>query len=142
MGDNPHLTPPVLDWNLPGKVVRLEINQDKARQLGIDSAAVANVLNGVVGGSAITQVRDSIYLISVVGRAIADERNRVETLESLQLTTSKGGVVPLLAFATLRPELEQPIVWRRDRLPTITLRSNMSDDTQPATVVTQLAPGR
>ena len=140
LGDNPHLTPPTLDWNEPGKAVRVEINQDKARQLGINSSDVATILNGVVGGSSITQVRDDIYLIDVVGRAVAAERNSVETLESLQLSTSNGSVVPLLAFATLRYELEQPIIWRRDRLPTITLRSNMRDDTQPATVVQQLAP--
>ena len=140
MGDNAHLTPPTLDWNEPGKVVRIEINQDKARQLGINSSDVATTLNGVVGGSSITQVRDDIYLVDVVGRAVAAERNSVETLESLQLSTSKGSVVPLLAFATLRYDLEQPIVWRRNRLPTITLESNMRDDTQPATVVQQLAP--
>ena len=56
LGDSPHLTPPTLDWNEPGKVVRVEINQDKARQLGINSSDVANILNGVVGGSSITQV--------------------------------------------------------------------------------------
>lgn len=140
MGDSPHLTSPTLDWNEPGKVVRVEINQDKARQLGINSSDVASILNGVVGGSSITQVRDDIYLVSVVGRAVEAERNSVETLESLQLSTSSGSVVPLLAFATLRYDLEQPIVWRRDRLPTITLRSNLRDDTQPATIVQQLAP--
>ena len=140
LDDDPHLTPPTLDWNEPGKVVRVEINQDKARQLGINSSDVASILNGVVGGSSITQVRDDIYLVDVVGRAIAAERNSVETLESLQLSTSKGAVVPLLAFATLRYDIEQPIVWRRNRLPTITLRSIMRDDTQPATVVQQLAP--
>ena len=140
LSDNPHLTPPTLDWNEPGKAVRVEINQDKARQLGINSSDVASILNGVVGGSSITQVRDNIYLVDVVGRAVEAERNSVETLESLQLSTSNGSVVPLLAFATLRYDLEQPIVWRRDRLPTITLRSNMRDETQPATVVQQLAP--
>ena len=140
MSANPHLDPPTFDWNEPGKVIRVDINQDKARQLGINSSDVASILNGIVGGTTITQVRDSIYLVNVVARAETSERNRVETLRSLQIPTGSGSVVPLLSFATLRPELEQPIVWRRDRIPTITVRAAIHDDTQPATVVAQLAP--
>ena len=138
MAANPHLDPPTFDWNEPGKVVRVDIAQDKARQLGITSSDVAAILNGLVGGTTITQVRDSIYLVDVIGRAEAGERNRIETLESLQVTTSSGKVAPLLSFATLRYDLEQPIVWRRDRLPTITVRAAIHDDIQPATVVAQL----
>ena len=138
MAANPHLDPPTFDWNEPGKVVCVDIAQDKARQLGITSSDVAAILNGLVGGTTITQVRDSIYLVDVIGRAEAGERNRIETLESLQVTTSAGKVVPLLSFATLRYDLEQPIVWRRDRLPTITVRAAIHDDIQPATVVAQL----
>jgi multidrug efflux pump subunit AcrB len=138
MSANPHLDAPTFDWNEPGKVVRVEIAQDKARQLGISSSDVAGILNGLVGGTTITQVRDSIYLVNVVGRAEAGERNRTETLASLQIPTSSGKVVPLLSFATLRYELEQPIVWRRDRLATITVRAAIHDETQPATVVQQL----
>ncbi len=59
---------PTFDWNEPGKVLRVEILQDKARQLGVTSQDIAGILNGVVGGQAITQVRDSIYLVNVVGR--------------------------------------------------------------------------
>ncbi|MDX7949584.1 efflux RND transporter permease subunit [Lichenihabitans sp. Uapishka_5] len=138
MAGNPHLDAPTFDWNEPGKVVRVDIAQDKARQLGISSTDVAAILNGIVGGTSITQVRDSIYLVDVIGRAAAGERNRIETLQSLQIPTASGAVVPLLSFATLRMELEQPIVWRRDRLPTITVRAALRDDTQPATVVQQL----
>ena len=140
MSANPHLDAPTFDWNEPGKVVRVDVAQDKARQLGISSTDVAANLNGIVGGTAITQVRDSIYLVDVIGRAAEGERNRIETLQSLQIPTSSGKVIPLLSFATLRYDLEQPIVWRRDRLPTITVRASIHDDIQPATVVQQLAP--
>ena len=138
LSGNPHLDAPTFDWNEPGKVVRIDLAQDKARQLGISSSDVAAILNGLVGGTTITQVRDSIYLVDVVGRAVEGERNRIETLQSLQIPTSNGKVVPLLSFATLRYDLEQPIVWRRDRLPTITVRAAIHDDAQPATVVQQL----
>lgn len=140
MSGNEHLDPPTFDWNEPGKVVRIDIAQDKARQLGINSADIASILNGLVGGTSITQIRDSIYLVNVVGRAGNEERSRIETLQALQIPTVNGQVVPLLSFASLRYDLEQPIVWRRDRVPTITVRGTIRDATQPATVVEQLAP--
>ena len=139
VGANPHLNSPTFDWNEPGKVLRVDIAQDKARLLGISSSDVASLLSGIVGGTTITQVRDSIYLIDVVARAEAAERNSIETLASLQIPTANGGIVPLLSFATLRYDLEQPIVWRRDQQPTITVSATIADDTQPATVVSQLA---
>jgi multidrug efflux pump len=137
---NTHLEPPTLDWNEPGQMLRVEIQQDQARQLGITSQDIANFLNGVVGGATITQVRDSIYLINVVARSQALDRKSLDTLQTLQVVLPSGRVVPLLAFAHLSYDIEQPIVWRRDRLATITVRSNILDHTQAATVVDQLQP--
>ncbi|VUD73027.1 Multidrug export protein AcrF [Methylobacterium symbioticum] len=137
---NAHVAVPTLDWNEPGKVLRVEIQQDKARQLGVTSQDIAGILNGVVGGTAITQVRDSIYLVNVVGRARAIERTSLDTLQSLQVGLSNGTVVPLLAFAKIDYDLEQPIVWRRNRVATITVRAAIMDDTQPPTVVAALQP--
>lgn len=137
---NPHVGLPTFDWNEPGKVLRVEILQDKARQLGVTSQDIAGILNGVVGGTTITQVRDAIYLVDVVGRAQGPERRSVDTLQSLQVPTAGGATVPLLAFAKIHYDLEQPIVWRRDRMPTITVRASITDATQPPTVVDALAP--
>ncbi|AWN39256.1 efflux RND transporter permease subunit [Methylobacterium durans] len=135
---NPHVGVPTFDWNEPGKVLRVEILQDKARQLGVTSQDIASILNSVVGGSAITQVRDSIYLVNVVGRARTIERTSLDTLQSLQVTLSNGAVVPLLAFAKIDYDLEQPIVWRRDRVPTLTVKAPIIDATQPPTIVADL----
>ncbi len=140
VGANAHLGVPTYDWNEPGQVLRVDILQDKARQLGVTAQDIAGILNAVAQGTNITQVRDSIYLVNVVGRAQARERNSIDTLGGLQVALSNGRTVPLLAFARLGYGLEQPIVWRRDRLPTITLRSTIVDATQPATVVAQLKP--
>jgi multidrug efflux pump len=140
VGENKHLNVPTFDWNESGRVLRVDVAQDKARQLGISSASLATILNGVVGGAVITQVRDSIYLVNVVGRAEAGERDTLETLRTLQIPTQGGTVTPLLAFASIRNELEQPIVWRRDRLPAITVRATLQDNAQPATAVAELAP--
>ncbi len=140
VASNAHVDNPTFDWNEPGKVLQVDIAQDKARQLGVSSQSVSSLLSGVISGLTITQVRDSIYLVNVIGRAEEGARNSIETLQSLQVPTNSGKVVPLLSFATIGYGLEQPIVWRRDRAPTITVQAKILDDTQPTTVVQQLAP--
>ncbi|CAN7695566.1 efflux RND transporter permease subunit [Rhizobium leguminosarum] len=140
MGSHPLLANMVLDWNEPSRVVKVDVLQDKARQLGVSSEDIATALNGIVEGSTATQVRDDIYLVNVIGRARASERDSIQTLENLQLSTSNGKVVPLSAVANFRYELEQPTIWRRDRQPTITIKAAVVGPTQPATIVDQLKP--
>ncbi|MFY0729479.1 efflux RND transporter permease subunit [Pseudomonas sp. NFX15] len=137
---NPHIGEIIYDWNEPGKVLRIDIAQDKARQLGLSSEDVANLMNGIVSGQTVTQVDDDIYLINVVGRAVDSERGTPETLQNLQIVTPSGTSIPLLAFATVRYELEQPLVWRRDRLPTITIKAAIRDEIQPTDLVKILKP--
>ena len=140
VGQHPLLSNMVLDWNEPSRVVKVDVLQDKARQLGVSSEDIATALNGIVEGSTATQIRDDIYLVNVVGRARASERDSIQTLENLQLSTSNGKVVPLSAVANFRYELEQPTIWRRDRQPTITLKAAVIGSMQPATIVDQLKP--
>ncbi|MCA2406470.1 efflux RND transporter permease subunit (plasmid) [Rhizobium leguminosarum bv. viciae 248] len=140
VGSHSLLANMVLDWNEPSRVVKVDVLQDKARQLGVSSEDIATALNGIVEGSTATQVRDDIYLINVIGRARASERDSIQTLQNLQLSTSNGKVVPLSAVANFRYELEQPTIWRRDRQPTITLQAAVIGSTQPATIVEQLKP--
>jgi multidrug efflux pump subunit AcrB len=130
----------VYDWNEPGMVLRIDVDQSRARQLGVSSQDISNMMNNVVGGASITQVRDSIYLVDIVARASRDERLTVETFQSLQFSGRNGLPVPLPAIATVQYQIEQPIVWRRDRQPTITLQARLVGDLQPATVVAQLKP--
>jgi multidrug efflux pump subunit AcrB len=130
----------VFDWMEPARVVKVDVLQDKARQLGVTSEDIATTLNGVLEGSSITQVRDSIYLVNVMGRATAPERSSIDTLRDLQLTGLGGQAVPLGAVANLRYEIEQPTIWRRARIPTITLKAGIVDNVQPKTIVDQLAP--
>jgi multidrug efflux pump len=135
---NQHLGDVVFDWIEPARVVKVDVLQDKARQLGVTSEDIASTLNGIVDGTSVTQVRDDIYLVKVLGRANAAERGSIETLRDLQLSGSSGQSVPLAAVAAFRYELEQPTVWRRSRLPTITLKAGILNGVQPATVVDQL----
>ncbi|WP_312934392.1 efflux RND transporter permease subunit [Pseudomonas sp.] len=137
---NPNIGDMIFDWNEPGKVLRVDIAQDKARQLGLSSEDVANVMNSIVSGAPVTQVNDEIYLIDVVARAQDSERGSPDTLQNLQIVTPNGTSIPLLAFATVRYEMEQPLVWRRDRKPTITLKASVHGDMQPTDLVAQLKP--
>ncbi len=137
---NPDIGEMVYDWNEPGKVLRIDVAQDKARQFGLSSEDVANLLNSVVSGNTVTQVKDDIYLIDVIGRAEDSERGSPQTLENLQIVNPNGVAIPLRAFATVGYELEQPLVWRRDRKPTITLKAAVLSDIQPTDLVANLAP--
>ncbi len=138
LGRNPQLGEVVFDWNEPARMIKVDVLQDKARQLGVTSQDIANALNGIVGGTTVTQVRDDIYLIDVIGRARDSERQSIETLRDLQLPGANGNSVPLAAVANFRYEMEQPVVWRRSRLPTITVKAAINGTAQPSTVSEQL----
>lgn len=140
IGKDDRLNRIMMDWNEPARVVKVDVMQDKARQLGVSSSDIATSLNNLTGGSTITQIRDSIYLINVVARATKDERQSIETLRNLQLPNSNGQPVPLGSIANFHYELEQPVIWRRDRSPTITVKAAIRDTTQPATIDQQLQP--
>nr|WP_246707904.1 efflux RND transporter permease subunit [Ensifer oleiphilus] len=139
VGTHPSIRNLAFDWNEPARVVKVDVLQDKARQLGVSSQDIAMALNTVVQGSAATQVRDDIYLVDVVGRASEMERRSIDTLLDLQLQSSSGHSVPLSSVATFRYELEQPTIWRRDRVSTITIKAGIADATQPATIAKALA---
>ncbi len=131
---------PVYDWMEPARVLKVEVLQDKARQLGVSSQDIATALNNVVSGGSITQVRDDIYLISVIARAQAEERGSIATLRNLQLTGSGGQAVPLAAVAKFNYSLEAPKIWRRSRQPTVTVQAAVRGPVQPATVVAEVKP--
>ncbi|WCJ65237.1 MULTISPECIES: efflux RND transporter permease subunit [Agrobacterium] len=140
VGEHRLLSNLVMDWNEPTRVVKVDVLQDKARQLGVSSEDIANAMNSIVEGSTVTQVRDDIYLVNVVARAQLGERGSIETLQNLQLPATNGKAVPLSAIANFRYELEQPTIWRRDRIPTVTVKAAIIGPTQPATIVEQLKP--
>ncbi len=140
MASNVNLDEVVYDWHEPARVVRVNVSQDMARRLGVSSADIAGALNGVVDGTTITQVRDDIYLVNVVARATDAERGSIDTLQNLQLPGGSGQSVPLAAIATFSYEMEQPVIWRRSRLPTITVQAAVQGSVQPDTVVRQLTP--
>lgn len=129
------------DWIEPVREVRITINQDEVRLLGLSSGALASVLNTVVSGNTVTQVRDDIYLINVVARATDEQRVSLTTLRNLQVPLANGRTAPLSQFATFEYAQDYPVVWRRDRVPTLTVQANVKAGALPETVVNQLSPG-
>ena len=122
------------DWAERSKELRIVVDQDRVRQAGLSSEQLANALNRVISGSTVTQVRDSIYLVDLVVRAKADERSSIEALTNLQITTPTGATVPLRELATFQYELDEGYVWRRGRLPTITVQAEPLPGVQPSLV--------
>ena len=128
------------DWNEPARELRIRIDQDQARLLGLSSSTIASVLATVVSGTTITQIRDDIHLVDVVLRATPEERASLSSLLTLQVPLPSGRTVALGQFATLDYAQEQPLIWRRDRTPTLTVQADVAPDVLPETVATALAP--
>src|SRR5580704_11963876 len=128
------------DWNEPSTVVRVEVDQDRARALGTSSQALSENINAVLSGTTVTQLRDDIYLVDVVARAIPEERAKLETLRSLMINVPGGRAVPLEQVAKLSYGIEPPLIWRRHRLPTVTVQADTAPGVEAATVVKALSP--
>jgi multidrug efflux pump subunit AcrB len=135
---NPQTRHVNFDWMEPARQLRLKIDQDQARAIGVSSATIAAALNAAIAGSTVTQVRDDIYLIDVVARAVDQERATVATLQSLQVPIPGGRTVPISQFASLEYGEEYPLVWRRDRVPTLRVRAATVPGALPGPIVEAL----
>lgn len=136
---NPAIRLTNFDWNEPIKTVKVVIDQDKARLLGLTSQDLSQALYAAFSGATVTQLRDSIYLIPVQARSPQGERGDLDTLRQLQIPVGTGQSIPLAELAKVDYGFEQPIIWRRRRLPTLTVQADVQPGIQPATVVRQLA---
>ena len=128
------------NWMEPARTVRIRVDQDQARLLGLSSQQLALSLNAVVSGVTATQMRSGIYLVDVLVRASAEQRMALSTIRTLQVPLPNGRTVPLSQIASVDYDQEYPIVWRRDRRPTVTVQADVAPGTQAATVVQALTP--
>jgi multidrug efflux pump len=141
MRAHPNLREVHFDWNEQVKSVRVEIDQGRARALGVNSQDVALMLQGWLVGATVTQYRENDQLIDVVWRGGGKDGVDLRTLDRLPdlgVVNSSGRHIPLAQVARLVPVLEEGLIWRRDRLPTITVRADIAGDIQPATVTAQI----
>jgi multidrug efflux pump subunit AcrB len=128
------------DWMEPARKVRVVIDQDQARLLGLSSNALSSNLNAVMTGASITQLRDDIYLVDIIARAQDEQRVSLDTLQSLQVPLPNGRTVPLSQIARFEFDQEYPLVWRRDRVPTLTVQADVVPGSTPEAAVASLAP--
>ena len=128
------------NWMEPARTVRIRVDQDEARLLGLSSQDIAQSLNTVVSGVTATEMRSGIHLVDVVVRASAEQRMSLSTIRTLQVPLPNGRTVPLSQIASVEYGQEYPLVWRRDRRPTLTVQADVASGTLPATVVQALAP--
>ena len=128
------------NWIGPARTLRIQVDQDQARLLGLSSQELALAVNAVMSGVTATQVRSGIWLVDVLVRASAEQRASLSAIRMLQVPLPNGRTVPLSQIASVEYGQEFPIVWRRDRLPTVTVQADLAPGTQAATVVQGLAP--
>ena len=138
MRANVNLTNVQLDWEEPSKVMRVEVDQSKARLLGVSSADIAGILNGALQGLYITEFREGNERIDLVVRGATLERARLAHLPDLMIPTKTGISVPLSQIASVASSFEEGVIWRRNRIPNITVRANLQGHFQAPVVSAQI----
>ncbi|MFZ3036341.1 MAG: efflux RND transporter permease subunit [Rugosibacter sp.] len=128
------------DWNDKIKNLQVEIDQGRARALGVSTQDVALALQTWLNGVAITQYREGDQLIDVMWRAQGASARTLENLPDLSIGTTQGRNVPLSQVARLKPVLEEGLIWRRNRLPTISVRADVRGHVEGPTISSAINP--
>lgn len=140
MRADPAVRDPHLDWNELTPSVRLVLDQDRARAMGLTPQDVASSLQMLISGATVTTVRDGVEKVDVVARAVASERGDLGRIGDLSVTTRSGASVPVSQIAKIVYEHEDAILWRRSRDTTITVRADVADGVQPPDVSARIWP--
>jgi multidrug efflux pump len=130
MRENPDAIDPNLDWNERMPSIRLEVDQDRARALGLTPSEIAQSLQTLLNGTTATTIRDGTEQVEVVARAVADERLNLDRIADLTITTRSGVAVSVGQVARVQYGSEEPILWRRNRDQVITVRADVRDGVQ------------
>src|SRR6201988_5326790 len=140
MKQNPNVIEPQLDWNEQSPYLKLVVDQDRARALGLTPQDVSQSLAMLISGVQVTTIRDGIEKVSVVARAIPSERLDLGGVGDLTITSRGGVAVPLHQIAKIEYAHEEPIMWRRNHDMAITVRSDVVDGVQAPDVTSQITP--
>ncbi|RWP27636.1 efflux RND transporter permease subunit [Mesorhizobium sp.] len=126
------------DWLEPVPEMKLVIDQDRARALGVTSQRIRQMLQATMSGAPLDDFRDGEETVSIVAREPEASRHLLSAVDSVSVPTDFGGFVPLSQVAKVVPVLEQGVEWRRDRLPTISVRATLPDGVQSNDVVMKM----
>jgi multidrug efflux pump len=140
MRKNPHTVEVNTDWGDRTPAIQIEVDQDRARAVGVTSLAIARSLGGAVSGATIGQFRERDRLIDVVIRGPEIERLAIANVADLQIATATGRYVPLSQVATVKQVMEEPIIRRYSRVPTLSVRSDIVDGTQAPDISAKINP--
>ncbi|KRW69375.1 multidrug transporter AcrB [Pseudomonas sp. TTU2014-105ASC] len=140
VNENAHVANVHLDWQEPSKMVRLNVDQDRARALGVTTAELSGFLRRTFIGASVSQFREDNELIEILLRGTERERLELSMLPSLAIPTESGRSVPLSQVATLEYGFEEGVIWHRNRLPTVTVRADVYGEQQPAALVREIEP--
>jgi multidrug efflux pump subunit AcrB len=140
MRENPNVKEVQLDWNEQSPYLKLVVDQDRARALGLTPQDVSQALAMLISGVQVTTVRDGIEKVGVVARAVPSERLDLAHVGDLTVTSRNGVAVPLQQIAKIEYSHEEPILWRRNRDMAITVRSDVNDGVQAPDVTNQIWP--
>jgi multidrug efflux pump subunit AcrB len=140
MRQNPNVKEVQLDWNEQSPYLKLAVDQDRARALGLTPQEVSQALAMLISGAPVTTVRDGIEKVGVVARAVPSERLDLGRVGDLTITSRNGIAVPLQQIAKIEYAHEEPIMWRRNRDMAITVRTDVVDGVQAPDVTNQIWP--
>jgi multidrug efflux pump subunit AcrB len=140
MRQNKNVTEVQLDWNEQSPYLKLVVDQDRARALGLTPQDVSQALAMLISGAPVTTIRDGIEKVGVVARAVPGERLDLGKVGDLTITSRNGVAVPLQQIAKLEYAHEEPIMWRRNRDMAITVRTDVVDGVQAPDVTNQIWP--
>ena len=140
MRQNKNVKDVQLDWNEQSPYLKLAVDQDRARALGLTPQDVSQALAMLISGAPVTTIRDGIEKVGVVARAVPSERFDLGRVGDLTITTRNGVAVPLQQIAKIEYAHEEPILWRRNRDMAITVRSDVVDGVQAPDVTNQISP--
>ena len=129
-----------VDWGERVPALHVQIDQDKARALGVTTQSVSQTLQGVLSGVTVGQYRDKDRLIDIDVRAIPSERTDLSALGEINVRTASGRYVPLAQVGKIEQIFEEPIIWRRNRELTVTARSDIVDGVQAPDVSMAINP--
>jgi multidrug efflux pump len=129
-----------LDWNEQVRSVQIQVDQDKARLLGLSTADIQGLVQTALDGAPVTQIRRGEELVDVVVRATPEERRSIGQIGDLQVFTRSGVTVPLSQLARVEPAFEEPVLWRRNRDMALTVRSDVADGVQGPYATAQIRP--
>lgn len=121
---NPIITEVNLDWNEKSKVLRLAVDQDKARMLGIDSQTLATNLQSLLSGSTISEFREKDKTVGIVFRIAPDSRQDLSLVKDMNIHIGGSEFIPLDQIAKISYAAEEGLIWRRDLKPAITVQAN------------------